>query len=182
VCLVNPRALEPDLDCGPFVNVADDRVDCVSRAASRGSYTVNKDKSVFAVIVKFTDRFVHGPTSRLSWRDPIGIGTVLEAPYGRERAAPKRFTHEADGWTVGTAVAAYLGWQVETDTSESYASIGLTFKNGQRRVMICTESPRFFIGTTNKRAGRHISRDRAATQDMFRRNDEKTRAIAQTAR
>ena len=26
---------------------------------------------------------------------------------------------------VGTAVAAYLGWQVETDTSESYASIGL---------------------------------------------------------
>jgi hypothetical protein len=71
VWLVNRRAFEPDLDCLPLVNVADDPtrfehnphhgVRRVRSAALRYLHTVNKDKGVFAVIVKLTGGVVHGP-------------------------------------------------------------------------------------------------------------------------
>jgi hypothetical protein len=67
---VNSRAFEPDLDCVSFVNVADDPTRFehdprhgmrgVGSAALRDFHTVNKDKGVFAVIVKFTNGIVHG--------------------------------------------------------------------------------------------------------------------------
>jgi hypothetical protein len=83
--LVNPRALVPDLDCVPVVNVAYDPTrfehdPCLSLRGVRSSalgyfHTVDKDEDILTVIVKHADAFfiAHGSTP---WAHLASLGNA----------------------------------------------------------------------------------------------------------